>query len=516
MIFLNPIAEHRAVTQKLARSLAWTDVYHWLCQHGYFPEGYVLPPCFTVVKRPKQPRLYYKVSPNGKNFKVDRAECATVHFPKTELTDATFGLINPQIHNDIAYHLSRNWKRIVDALIPKKSQVTSYTFPLPIDAKNPGRLSFLRSGRSIYEFIGMVDRDIAAIAYQYSYLVKTDIKNFYPSIYTHSIAWALHGKKFIRKKENLHNYKHLGNRLDRLFQNANDGCTNGIPIGPVVSDLIAEIVASAVDIELTKKLQADGIDCEVVRFKDDYRILVKSEDDARTIIKLIQSSLKTYNLEINELKTSISELPDGLFRDWVSRYHVVHPRKRKKYSWKEFREIYLAVIQINRECPGTGVIDRFLADMISRDGNLKIEIYATNLQKVISMLLMLANLHVKAFPKIIAILESILRSPFGNEHRTLIVEYLEEYLIELAADEERNRYLITWIGYFLVSNKLMPLLVAKPKVKDPICRSVISNQSAIFKDCKEHKVFLGCVTTGKKVSMLQHLDIFNPPDGSVN
>ena len=510
MTFANPIKEHRLVTLKLARSLAWTDVYHWLCQHGYFPEGYVLPPCFTVTKRPPKPKLFYKLKPKGKYF-VDRSECATVHFPKSELTDATFGLIQPQIHNDIAYHLSRNWKSVVDALIPEKSQVTSYTFPLPIDAKNPGRLSYLRSGRSIYEFIGMVDKDIAAIAYQYNFMVKSDIKNFYHSIYTHSISWAIHGKKFIRKKENLHNYKHLGNRLDRLFQNANDGCTNGIPIGPVVSDLISEIIASAVDIELTKKLQMDGINCEAVRFKDDYRILVKTKDDARTVIKLLQSSLKTYNLEINEAKTSISELPDGLFREWVSRYHLVHPRKRKRYSWKEFREIYLAVIQINRDCPGTGVIDRFLADMISPEGNLKIEIYAGNLRKAISMLLMLANLHVKAFPKIIAILESVIKSPFGAEQQNSIVEYLEKYLTDLTADEERNRYLIAWIGYFLVSNKLMPLLASKPKVQDPICRSVISNQSAIFKECKEHKVFLGCVTAAKNLSMLEHLDVFNPP-----
>ncbi|MCE2887486.1 MAG: RNA-directed DNA polymerase [Pseudanabaena sp.] len=80
----------------------------------------------------------------------------------------------------------------------------------------------------------MAENDVAAIAFRYKYLIKTDIKNFYPSIYTHSIPWALHDKAVIRQPNKRNDYEFIGNRLDKLFQNANDGCTNGIPIGPVV------------------------------------------------------------------------------------------------------------------------------------------------------------------------------------------------------------------------------------------------------------------------------------------
>lgn len=149
----------------------------------------------------------------------------------------------------------------------------------------------------IYEFLGMIDDGIASTAYRYRYIVRTDIRNFYPSIYTHSIAWALHGKKRIRKPSNLHDFSLLGNRLDRLFQNANDGCTNGVPIGPVVSDVVAEIVASAVDLLLSRSVRREGIDCQIIRFKDDYRILVKSESDGRAVVKHLQRALKEYNLE---------------------------------------------------------------------------------------------------------------------------------------------------------------------------------------------------------------------------
>src|SRR5271156_5716597 len=193
----NPLHNHRRLTLKLARGIAKSDIYHWLNQTGYFPESYVLPPCFTVAKHPKRPKRYFVVKANGK-YEVPTFECVKLHFPKTSLTDRTFGLIHPHIHNDIAYHISRNWTTMLGAMIPNRSNVYSYSFPIPVDARSPGRLKFLRSGRMIYEFLTMVDDDIASVAYKYSHLVKTDIKNFYPSIYTHSIAWALHGKRKAR------------------------------------------------------------------------------------------------------------------------------------------------------------------------------------------------------------------------------------------------------------------------------------------------------------------------------
>ncbi|WPL83219.1 RNA-directed DNA polymerase [Bordetella hinzii] len=346
--------------------------------------------------------------------------------------------------------------------------------------------------------------------YRYTHIVTADIKRFYPSIYTHSIAWAIHGKSFIRRPKNLHNFDHVGNRLDKLFQNANDGCTNGIPIGPVVSDLIGELIAAAVDRIFTKAIKAKGIDCEAVRFKDDYRILVKSESDGRTAIKLLQASLKEYSLELSDEKTKIYSLPDGLFRNWVSRYHLVHPRKKRHFTWKQFRELYLAVIDIDRSHPGTGVIDRFLADITKKDGALKFDFFSRDLEKVISMLLMLGNLRIKAFPKIIAILETLLRSPFGVSHERKIIEYLDTYLQKLSEEEARNKYLITWIGYFFSSNGLIPRLSRKYKFKDPIPQSVFANQGLIYRSRKEFKIFVGCKSSAKRTTLVKHLDVFNP------
>lgn len=510
------IEQHHRVTRELARALKPTEVYQWLLRHGYFPESYVLPPCFRVTEAPSRMKTYFKVATTrrGTSFDPDRTECIHVHFPKSEFTDRTFGVIHPHIHNDIAYHIARNWKSIVDALLPADSIVTPYSFPIPVAKRSPGRVGHLRSGRMIYEFIDMTDDDLVSVAFRYSHLVKADIKNFYPSIYTHSIAWALHGKAYIRNPKRLRDYNLLGNRLDKLFQNANDGCTNGLPVGPAVSDVIAEIIAAAVDRSFSRQIRAAGLQCAAVRFKDDYRILVKSDQDARVVVKALQASLRELNLELSDDKTRVLPLPTGLFREWVSRYHAIHPRKRRSFSWKQFRELYLGVVEIDRACPGTGVIDRFLADILSKDGRLKLRLEERNLERAISMLLMLGSLRIKAFPKIIAILESIIRSRFGARHELAILGYLEDYLKNISAEERRNKYLIAWLLYFLVSNGYYRKLRSRPKFTDPVTRSVAGNRPILFASAPDFKLFQGCRAAAGAVTMLKHLDVFNPPEAA--
>jgi hypothetical protein len=227
-------------------------------------------------------------------------------------------------------------------------------------------------------------------------------------------------------------------------------------------------------------------------------------------VKLLQACLKEFNLELSEDKTAIHELPDGLFREWKSRYHAALPSRRGHFKWRQFRELYLAVLRIEREMPGTGVIDRFLADIAHKNGSLKLRVHAHNLQKVISMLLMLAALRIKTFPKVIAFLENIIMGPFGHRHQDEILEYLEGYLLQLAKDEERNKYLITWISYFIVSRGLRKKLKDRPKLSDLITRATFNNRNTLFPKAKDFTLFMNCVKAGKSTTLMRHLDVFSP------
>lgn len=502
-----PLAHHihRNQTSKLARALDKKEIYDWLVTSGYFPEAYVLPPCFAVTKHPKYGKVYFKHTP--KNFNPRISEYQQVHFPKTDYTDRTFGVIEPELHSDLAYAFASNWKTVIDAIFHPRNKVCSYSFPIPLDSKTPGSVGKLRSGRMIYEFIEMAENDIAAIAHRFKLLIKTDVKNFYPSIYTHSIPWAIHGKNLIRKTANRRNFLLVGNRLDKLFQNSNDGCTNGLPIGPAVSDIAAELVMSAVDRHLSTSIPDNAV---VFRFKDDYRILAQSEADGRKIIKALQAALKDYRLELNDEKTQFQSLPNGIFREWVSQYHSANRNPRAYYPFRRFKEIYLSVIAIDKANSGCGVIDRFLADIVTKKYRLRVKLDKRTLPKILSLLLMLGTLRTKAFPKVLAIIESILQTPFGNKHATEIAEHLADHLSDLSKRESENRYLISWICYFLRANKLSTHIKDKYKYKDPIVRATYTSRFSLYKQCKDFEVFLTVKKTALKTSLLKHLDVFKP------
>jgi len=499
----SPPEKHCQKTATLAAALKRPDVYRWIITNGYFPESYVLPPCFTVSKYPDYGKKYY--AHTRKTFSPPLREYLQVHFPKTELTDRTFGIIDPELHSDISLTIARNWKSFLRVVFHPQNKVYAYSFPVSLDRQRSGKTGRLRSGRLIYEFIEMAESDLAAVAYKFNFLFITDVKNFYPSLYTHSIAWAIHGKKNIRKPANRHDYRFYGNRLDKLFQNTNDGCTNGLPIGPVVSDLIAELVLAAVDRILSRNLSSEVL---VVRFKDDYRILARTEQEGRSVVKALQAALKEFRLELNDEKTEVHKLPDGLFRSWVSEYNAANPYPKKYYGLKRFKEIYLAVVSIDRRHPGTGVIDRFLADLVKKDYTLRIRLDGSSIPRVVSLLLMLANLRTKVFPKVLAIIEAMLRSAKGMAHSHEIESHLVGYLAELSTRESENRYLISWIYYFLRANGLDGDLSAIPHPTHPIPRAVRTSRFPEFKHATDFDLFRGVKTVSKKVSMLEHLDIF--------
>jgi hypothetical protein len=277
-------SEHVKRTAKLAGKLKKQDIYDWIMKDGYYPESYVLPPCFMVDRYPPFGKVYFPLSASGKKYSPKCSALMQVQFPRSNFADRTFSIIDPEIHCDLAHEIANNWSKILKVIFDPKNLVFSYSFPIPLDSKQPGIIGKLRSGRMIYEFIEMAENDVSSEAFQYAYLVKADIKNFYQSIYTHSLAWAVHSISYIRAKTRRHDYKYLGNRIDKLFQCSNDDRTNGIAIGPAVSDIASELLLARVDTDFSKYLVSQDRYL-AVRFKDDYRILCNSESDAKAIIK---------------------------------------------------------------------------------------------------------------------------------------------------------------------------------------------------------------------------------------
>lgn len=146
------------------------------------------------------------------------------------------------------------------------------------------------------------------------WLVKTDVSRFYPSIYTHSIAWAAYGKEKVKSDLKKYNGS-FADRLDVLVRGCNRNQTIGIPIGPETSRIIAEIVSTGVDREfatLESKIPLATID----RLQDDWVIGMNSLDEAERALSHLVAAYRKYSLDINGSKTSVTHILKSSTDDW--------------------------------------------------------------------------------------------------------------------------------------------------------------------------------------------------------
>lgn len=317
-------------------------------------------------------------------------------------------------------------------------------------------------------------------------------------------------KKNIRTKGNRSDYsRFLGLKLDKLIQYANDGCTNGIAIGPAISDLISEIVLSSVDTEASKIIDAKGIDFIGVRFKDDYRFLCQSKEDANFIIKTLQKQMAFFNLTLNEGKSNVEELPEGLFREWTADYQPFSLRYRKNISYKRFENSLRGTLKADKKFDGTGVVDRFLSELTTSDNELKFNFKDKELLKAISLLLLLKEKRNKSFPQILGIIEKIIQKNKGKKRiTTKINSVIENLLDEKLKNIEDNQYDLIWLIYFVKSLDLFSIKFPK-KIKSPLIKSLKSNRIEFFKPMPtEIKLFETIKKPGKNKELLEHLALF--------
>ena len=218
-------------------------------QYGYFPETGVLPDFFeTDFNTSNYKKIEYK-----RKYIADSKKFKTIYKVKTfDLVKFThtngigyrvYSLMHPFIYWQLCKEIADNLPCIVKVLT-KKRDIISYSIP---DLMS---LEFRREN-GIKMWLQMAEKDLIAESGEYRYLLKADIASFYDSIYTHAISWAIHTKPVAKEKRG--NFALLGNRLDRLAQSSNTSQTNGLPIGPITSDILCELVLASLDETVSKK-----------------------------------------------------------------------------------------------------------------------------------------------------------------------------------------------------------------------------------------------------------------------
>lgn len=300
------------------------DVLYGLLDHGLFNEK--IPPCFStegltqivsdtmagLLDEPDEPKLKKAVH-----------KCAHDYVRYEALRDSNvprhMGIPHPQAYAVQALAIHKHWEAIA----------TQCNRPNPIFSRiyvrHVGDGKIFEMNYKGDERFKLEEEELQWMSGA-QFVVSADIATCFPSIYTHSIPWALHGKEAAKGSDSLIDFP--GNLLDRCTQNTRDRQTNGLLIGPHASNIISEIILTQIDTDLQKKGYR-----KVKRHVDDYRFYAANFEEAERFIKDLGLGLRAFELSLNEKKTKISPLPSPSDEDWVlvlNRFQF--PNDEIKYS----------------------------------------------------------------------------------------------------------------------------------------------------------------------------------------
>lgn len=185
--------------------------------------------------------------------------------------------------------------------------------------------------------------------------VLSDISQYYGSIYTHSIPWALHTREAEKDRLKNHGPKRLGNLIDDAVRHGQEGQTKGIPVGPDTSLAISEVLLCSIDQTIVSALP--HLENSSLRFMDDVEFYVRSRSQAEEVLLRWEAHLATYELLVNPAKTEIVEGPISIERPWRSRlaqFVIREETDRKK--GRDIREYLGVAFDLARDFPSEPVI----------------------------------------------------------------------------------------------------------------------------------------------------------------
>jgi hypothetical protein len=313
-----------------------------LLERGYFPKE--LPPPFTsagfaVAVCAPNATLPAELQPDLTVWRpgVREGRCVRYSHARGGLARRALSIPNPLHQLLLSKEMHTFWQADI---LPKVAGTT-------LSASNP---VWSVDGRAIQGAQGQSARAHLAVSTRVNarYLLRADISRFYQSIYTHSIPWALHGKNFA--KANRGN-AHLGNRLDYLSRQQQDGQTMGIPIGPDTSLVLAELLMHRVDEAMKSRIS--GV--KGFRFIDDYELAFRTRSEAEDAYHILNDELAVFELALNPLKSVVIELPTELEARWVAPIRDFRFRDSVRGQATDLYRYFDLVLELAKLHPGRAV-----------------------------------------------------------------------------------------------------------------------------------------------------------------
>lgn len=335
-----------------------------LLQYNYFPfthdQKEEMPPIFnseslTIEIANKIKNIGLSVNRRKNGFDV-------LPFKRTRHPNIprVLGIPHPKAYVDLVHTIIENWEDHLQCAC--QSESSNLKFEVQPDFR-----IIVHKYNSIAIDAGEESKD-PSLDFGSSYRVKTDITNFYHSIYSHSLPWALVGHSEAKKKRSGEDWF---NNIDKCARMSQRNETKGITIGPATSSILSEIVLFPVD----KALREKGY--KFSRYIDDYTAFTESKSLADEFLIDLAKQLEKYALSLNPKKTTITQMPIQNTEKWVIEMNQVLALANPKFydekneneneSSLKYRQIRLIIdkaISIGSDYPDGSAIKYAFASII--------------------------------------------------------------------------------------------------------------------------------------------------------
>lgn len=399
-----------------------------ILRKGYFPKE--LPPPFSTEAFAD----FFRSKNNFKSYQGNKKQSkyALFSIPKIAYSRTKVALVNPYNFLNLCEVIVTNWTNI-ESLYNRSTITTS--------------LPKLNGNRFKTEYTFHEFREKALIeSVNTNTLLVSDISRFYSSVYTHSIPWAIHTKSVAKLDRTNTLY---GNAIDEAVRNCQDQQTNGIPVGPITSLIIAEILLCDIDRELGTKVNLRG-----KRYIDDYLLFFQHDANAENCLKLLQHYLLEFQLEINNHKTQIERLPYILDDVWLTELSSFIASYNHLDQKSFFTKLYSKAMELVKKFPDKFVV-KYLIQII-KEYYIKEESW----ELFQTYLLNLTKIEPSVLPDTITIILSY--HGVYNFSTTTIKEFFSSLIDEHIS--KGNHYEVSWSLWLFVELQLILDLTVAEKI----------------------------------------------------
>ena len=401
------------------------------------PESYCrldLPPYFDFgrVLRPVEKLLSRK---SLASFKLKPRSFEDINYTIYSNKDGRYAwrpiqLIHPVIYVDLAHLMTepKAWAEIQSRFADFANDPRLICLSVPQESLTKRK----DQGAQILHWWQGIEQASIQLALDFNYVLHADIADCYASVYTHSVAWAVHGKP--KAKANKHDQVLIGNAIDGRIQDMQNGQTNGIPQGSVLLDLIAELVLGYADLELSRRLDKDKIsDFQILRYRDDYRIFVNDSQVGEIILKALTEILIALGLKLNVSKTTGAQAVVGSSlkidkREWM----------RRRQGDRNLQKHLLLIHYHGTDFPNAGSLIAALDEFYRRLVPLK---SVQTPMQLISIAIDIGYNSPRCFPACAAIVSKLLSTLPTKNDKLVAVDRIRRRLAQLP----NNGHLEVWL-----------------------------------------------------------------------